>query len=210
LRPDLARIIAAKPDLIFSGLYTYNKDALESIRSMKLPLMQFPLLTLHDLRQAAKSIANALDTPQSAQSFQKRLDTAIKGAKAQRPDKAPRVLLVYATDAGYIFTTGGGDLLSEIVVLVGGKNAAEGGPATRRLSLGQVLALSPDMIVHVASDRRFKHDRHARDYWRKVGTFPAVVHNRIYVWTDDRLSRMGPQVPDAIKKMAHLVQGDAS
>ena len=208
MRPDLARITSVKPDIIFSGRYPYNRDALEAIQSMQLPLMHFPLLTLRDLRQAAKTIGNAVNTPKAAVAFQKRLDDAMAQAKKHRPEHAPSVLLVYGTDAGAIFTTGGGDFLSEIVTLVGGRNAAQGGPITKRLSLGQVIALSPDIILHVASDGRFAHHEAARRYWQKVGPLSAVNHKKVFVWSDKNLARMGPQIPDAIVLMAQLVRGD--
>ena len=207
MRPRIARIVSERPDLVVSGTYGFNASDLAALRAANLPLLTFPATQLADFRRAVLLLGDALDAKAPAKALVTRLDDALARARKRQPKQAPRILLVYGADAGYVYTSGGGDHVTELVEVVGAKNAARGGPVTKRVSLSQAVALAPEIILHVAPDARFPTETKAKAFWRHLKSIPAVRHDRVYLWPDNSLARRGAALPKTVSNLSMLVGG---
>ncbi len=206
MRPRLARIVALRPDLVISGAYPYNTKDLDAMRAANLPLLSFPSTHLVDFRRGVKLLGKTLDAQDAANALIARLDREMDRARRNPPAQRPRVLLVYGLDAGYVYTSGGGDHVMELLALVGAENAAHGGPVTKRLSLSQTVALAPDLILHVSPDGRFPTQATVRAFWGRLTSIPAVKQGRIFLWTDNSLARRGAHLPETIARLSAVIR----
>ena len=212
MRPDPERVVAARPDLILAGRYPSLAGDVASLRARGLQVLEVELDSLDDARRAFRVLGEQLDAAETASQLVARLEGALADARRRaeaRPGDAPRVLLVFDVADGYVYTTGGGDHLAEILAATGAVNVAAGGPLTSRLAIEQVLRLAPDVIVHTAPSDRLPDDAAARAFWARHPTVPAVAAGRVYVWPDDRLSTHGPELAGAITRLSKLLDTGA-
>ncbi|MGM0578794.1 MAG: ABC transporter substrate-binding protein [Myxococcota bacterium] len=207
MRPDVERVLAADPGLVVAGRYPSLQDDLEALRAHGLQVLTVPLDSLDDAREALRTLGTRLDARERATALVDGIDEALREARerAGNFDRAPNVLLVFDVADGYVFTTGGGDHLAEILDAVGARNVAAGGPLTARLPLERVLKLAPDVIVHTAKTDRLPDRDAAEAWWSSMDTLPAVAEGRVHVWPDDSLATHGPGLAGAIRRLSRLV-----
>ena len=208
MRPDPERVVAARPDLILAGRYPSLAGDVASLRARGLQVLEVELNSLDDARRAFEVVGEQLDAAPRAGELVARLDEALASARRSaeaRPGSAPKVLLVFDVVDGYVYSTGGGDHLAEILAATGAVNVASGGPLTSRLAIERVLQLAPDVIVHTSPSDRVPDDRAAKAFWQQHATLPAVGAGRIHVWPDDRLSTHGPELAAAITRLSRLL-----
>ena len=206
MRPSAERILSQRPTLVLSGSYAFNEAGLQSLRAAGLPLLTFPAANLQDMKNAIGLLGKTIQREAKAKQLSEALDSAIATVRKQRPTKAPKVLVIYAIDAGYVYTSGGGDHIMEMVGLVGGVNAAQGGPLTKRLALSQVVSLAPEMILHVAPEGKFNTEKKARAFWNHMQSLPAVKQKMIFVWPDNALARRDARVPQTLLRLSRLIR----
>lgn len=207
-RPQVERVLAARPDLVVAPRYASMAADVAGLRAQGLDVLELPLESVGDARQAMLALGERLGARAEARAMVSALDAAMAGARAEAANRAarPGVLLVYEVADGYVYTTGGGDHLAEVLEAVGAKNVAVGGALTARLPLERVEAMAPELIIHVAPSARFGDDGAALAYWQAASpTLPAVVKKRVYVWPDGTLATHGPGLAGAITRLSELV-----
>lgn len=212
MRLSLPKVLKRRPDLVLIGEFGFNVSDRETLKRQGMRHLALRLTTLADLQEAAQLLGSRLDAEAQASRFLESLQAAIAAARegaAQRSGPKPRVLLVYSLSSGMVFTTGGGDHISELVALAGGVNAASGERLTRRISLARVLSLDPDVIIHVNREGALQDRASARDYWRSMPTLKVNKSGAVFVWPDDSLAQLGGQTPEAIGHMLRLLNGEA-
>ncbi|MCB9727946.1 MAG: ABC transporter substrate-binding protein [Deltaproteobacteria bacterium] len=214
-KPQIERILAARPDLVVAGQYASVTPATEALSAMGLDVLSLPLDSLDDARRALRALGAHLDARPAAEALVQTLDAALARARARaasRPGgKEPAVLLVFDAGDGYVYTTGGGDHLAELLSAVGARNVAAGGPLTTRLPLEQLETSRPDLIIHAAPDPQFPDDAAALAWWRAVmPDLPAVHAGRVHVWPDASLATHGPGLARAVDRLSALVEAAAA
>lgn len=207
-RPQVERVLAARPDLVLAPRFASVAGDLAGLRAQGLDVLELPLERVDDARQAMLALGERLDAREQAKAMVAALDTALVGARAEAAARTtrPGVLLVYEVADGYVYTTGGGDHLAEVLDAVGAKNVAAGGALTARLPLEGVEAMAPDIVLHVAPSPRFGDDAAALAYWQAAAPrLPAVGRRQVFVWPDGALATHGPGLAAAITRLSGLV-----
>ncbi|MEZ4269780.1 MAG: helical backbone metal receptor [Myxococcota bacterium] len=211
-RPQVERVLAARPELVLAPRYASMAADVAGLRAQGLDVLELPLESVGDARQAMLALGERLGAQAEAAAMVSALDAAMAGARAEAQARTarPGVLLVYEVADGYVYTTGGGDHLAEVLDAVGARNVAAGGALTARLPLERVEAMAPEMIVHVAPSARFGDDAAALAYWRAASpTLPAVVKKRVHVWPNGALATHGPGLAQAVARLSALVSAAA-
>lgn len=211
-RPQVERVLAARPALVVAPRYASMAADVAGLRAQGLDVLELPLESVGDARQAMLALGGRLGAQAEAQAMVAALDEAMAGARAEAGARTarPGVLLVYEVADGYVYTTGGGDHLAEVLDAVGARNVAAGGALTARLPLERVEAMAPELIVHVAPSARFGDDAAALAYWQAASpTLPAVVEKRVHVWPNGALATHGPGLAAAIARLSGLVAAAA-
>lgn len=207
MRPNAERIAALRPDLVLVGAYPFLEGELERLRALGLPVLALPLQSLEDMRAALGVVGERLEAAEAAAAIASELDEALSEARAgaRCREQRPRVMLVFDIADGYVFTTGGGDHLGQILAAVGLTNVAEGGPLTARLSLETVVTHRPELIIHIAPSERFPDDAAALKWWTHTQGLPAVGARRVHVWPNRELAKQGPGLAAEIRRLSQLV-----
>lgn len=208
MRPHVERVLAAVPDLVVAAAYPFNRESIAGLQASGLHVLSFPLDSLAELASATQALGARLGAAPSAQAMNDRLDRALGAARRAATswaDRRPQALVVFDVTEGMVFTTGGGDHIAELLAAVGVDNVARGGPLTTRLSLERVIALRPDLIIHVTASPDFPDDATAQAWWSRVQHIPAVSRGTVRVWPDDHLATVGPHLAETLDRLSAWV-----
>ena len=208
LSPDPERILMRAPDLVISGAYNYNRESLSMLRSHGLNVMALPLNSLTEISRAITVIGDRLKRANEARDVVNALNGTLTQLKKDRPSRqgaSPRVLLVYGISAGYVYSTGGGDHIADILDAMGAVNVTDGGPVTVRIALEQVIGMDPDVILHIAPTDIFPDAANARKWWADVKGLRANTDGKILVWPDNGLATPGTGLASQIRQLAQVI-----
>jgi ABC-type Fe3+-hydroxamate transport system substrate-binding protein len=202
-KPRPEAVLAAEPDLVVTARYGSQAPDLAPLSALGLETLSLPLVTLDDMRRATVRLGEILGRDGAA--VVDRFDQALERGRSRAFHReAPRVLLVYALEPGFIVTTGGGDHVSELIAALGAINAVEG-PVTARLGLERVLELDPDLILHVAPTPELPDSRAALGHWSRWPTLRAVAGRRVFVFPRDTLAKNSPQLANDVPLLSDLL-----
>lgn len=182
-RGRAAEILPLRPDLVVGGTWG-AAFALGRLEALGVPVLRLaPVTKLDETASTLKALGDTahLDSRRQLEAFSE--ERAAIAARAQGRKK-PTALAIEARG----LTSGAGSLRHELMALAGLHNLAaeQGIGAYGRLTLEQILALKPDLLIHVpyAPERPalaediFRHP--AFDPWRASGrliTIPTRVFN---------------------------------
>jgi len=208
-RPEA--VVARSPDLVVLGDYPSQKAQRDQLEALELKVIAPSFVRVTDMKAAIAQLGAALGRDAQAQALADALEADLaEAARRAAGRRSLKVLLVYDVQQGYVYTTGGGDHLSELLSLCGAKNIAAGGPLTTRLALDAVLARAPDVILHVAPWATYADDEAARAFWKSLPEIPAVKTGHVYVWPDNHLAQNGPWIGAAAVRLSELLDRVAS
>jgi iron complex transport system substrate-binding protein len=198
LSPDLERIVALRPSLVFLTL-PMHRQLLEKLNESRVPTYVSRPADIEAVFREIDTVAQLLGRRAAGESLvavmRRRLDSI-----AAFPD-TPRV---YVEITGTpLMTAGGGTFINELLARAGGRNVFAASvqeypvvdpEAVVRADPQVILLLHPDMSV--------------RDVAQRVGWggISAVENGRIYDELDeDLLFRPGPRIVDGVVLLAQLL-----
>ena len=203
-RPEA--VLARAPDLVVVGDYPSQAPLRAELEALGVRVEAVPLVRLSELRASTLRLGAALGRSTQAQALVASLDADLATARRRAATRRPvRVLLVYEVAQGYVYTSGGGDHLGDLLDASGAVNVAAGGPLTTRLALDGVLARAPELILHVAPSPGLPDDASALAHWRSLPDLPAVAGGHVHVWPDNHLAQNGPWVGSSALRLADLL-----
>ena len=216
-QPDFERILAQRPSLVF--VIPNPLDLANKLRRLGLRVEELPLDTLP---QILSSITRAGELT-GAQPAALRLTTqlrrdldALRAATARRPgvsvlfiiDRTPNTLQG-------MFAAAPGSYIDELLVAAGGRNAAPtGGGPFPKISLEQILAADPDVIIDMGDyshGRAATPDSRARKLtlWSQFPQLRAVRLKRVYDVSSDEFVVPGPRLAQAARHLNRLLHPEA-
>ena len=115
--------------------------------------------------------------------------------------------MVFGREEGSIrglYVSGGVGFLHDMLDVAGGTNVMA--DVTReglQLSLEQLLARAPEVVIELRASEKWSPERQAREAaaWRTV-SIPAVRANRVRFLGEDSLTIPGPRVAAAVRLIA--------
>jgi len=123
----------------------------------------------------------------------------------------PRTLMVFAREEASmrgLYVSGGTGFLHDMLEAAGGVNVmADVKREGLQLSLEQLLARAPDVVLEMRVTERWAADRQVREEaaWRTV-SIPAVRAGRVHFLPDESLTIPGPRVAAAVKAIANVLR----
>jgi iron complex transport system substrate-binding protein len=198
MSPDLERIVALRPGLVFLTLPMHGQ-LLEKLKEMKVPVYVSRPADVKAVFREIDTVAQLLG--------QKALGESLVAAMRRRLDSVPAFAdtpRVYAEISGTpLMTAGGGTFINELLGRAGGSNVFESSVQEYPVVDPEaVLAADPEVILLLHPDMS------ARDVASRVGWggISAVRHGRIYDKLDeDLLFRPGPRIVEGVVLLAKLL-----
>lgn len=215
-QPDFERILAQRPTLVFvipNPVGLANKLRRLGLRVEELPLDTLPQILASITRAGELTGAQPAALRLTSQ-LRAELD-ALRAATARRPpvsvlfiiDRTPNTLQG-------MFAAAPGSYIDELLTAAGGRNAAPtGGGPFPKISLEQILAADPDVIVDMGD---YSHGRPATPesrarkltLWSQFPQLRAVRHKRVYDVSSDEFVVPGPRVAQAARHLHRLLHPD--
>jgi iron complex transport system substrate-binding protein len=201
-RPDLEAIVTLKPDLVVAW-QSGNADAtLSRLAKLGLRVYQTQPDHLDDIPANIEKLGRLAGTEAvanpAAAAFRQRLTVLRKQYSARPP-----VTVFYQAWHQPLLTVGGGQIISEVIDLCGGRNLFAGLAAkSPTVSIEAVLAANPEAIVASGMGRKTPIGLHD---WRKWKKLRAVSRNNLFFVPADLLQRPTPRLLDGAEQLCrHL------
>jgi iron complex transport system substrate-binding protein len=194
---DVERLLALKPQLVLAWAGGTPQALIDRLRTLQLPVL---VIGTHQLADVAGNIELlGLATGHSPRAQQLAADYRKDLAALQsRYAKGTPLRVFYEIQAEPLFTVGGGQNISRLIELCGGRNIfADLGELAPAVSMEAVLARDPEVIVtggDADSERRMK-------LWQRWTQLSAVRYANLFSVPDDLISRATPRVLDGGRQL---------
>lgn len=148
--PSVEAIIALKPDLLLVQPGPGNRQRVERMAELGVPVLLLPLHTVADTLAALRAVGQALGREKEAGALISGIEaTRARIREAAKKLPSPRVLFVYGFQP--LVVAGPGSFADELLRDAGAVNiAADGGSAYTVYSLERVIRARPEVVVDAA------------------------------------------------------------
>lgn len=208
--PNLEVIDGLVPDLLLLQGRHAGLEALGKRRPWRIE--RFRIERIEDVLTSLDRLGRILRKPTAAARERARLEGALKAARAGRPARAPRTLLVFGRRVGAVTQlscSGEGTFLSECLEAVGGSNCLEGLGGYPLISTEVLLERAPDLIVELYPEPVDASRRAAlRADWQALSSLPAVTTGRIAIVSGPGLLVPGPRLDQTLDKLRRALAGE--
>jgi iron complex transport system substrate-binding protein len=218
LQPSMERIVALKPDLIIiSAASAIRRDQFDSLR---IPSISIRDTNLSEIESAFEEIGRAAGIAQrgavAAKDLRAKLD-AIRSSNAGQPRRT--MLFVVGrrpNELAGIVAVGKGGFLNELIEIAGGSNIfGDATSAYVSLSLEQVLARNPEVIVDMGDMAETvgvteEHKGEIVALWKRFPKLRAVENNRVFAVASDLFVVPGPRVTQAAEELSQMLRPKGS
>jgi iron complex transport system substrate-binding protein len=200
---DMEKLLALKPDLVLVWEGGTPQPLIEKLRALKLPVLAIGTHELPDIASNLETLGlvtgHANGGQLAAQDFRTRLGALRHGYADQAT-----LRVFYEISAQPLFTVGGGQSISRLMEVCGGRNIfADLTALAPTVSLEAVLTRDPQVIATGNGEgdeqQRFKD-------WQRWPDLTAAKQRNFIVMNDDWISRSTPRLLDAGKQLCEALQ----
>jgi len=213
LRPSLEAIVALRPDLVIAERAPSNLAT--QLAGLKIPVVEVDFKTLPDILGSFQKIAAAAGIPERGlalrNSTMRQMDQIRSRVKSYQRVKIMFVVGRTPSTLTGIIVVGGNSYLSELMAIAGGANAfADADAAYPKVTLEEVLARDPDVILDRADmgDQSAATEAQKRaviTLWRAYPMLKAVKRDRVVFGISDIFFVPGPRIVDAAQAFAKML-----
>ena len=201
---DMERLVSLHPDVVVVWASGGNPAQRQKIAGLHIPMYEQQVARLADIPAGVRRLGVLAGTEAVADRAAQEMDAHLASLTRKYSAHAgavPSVLLQVWNRP--IYTVGGKQLMSDALSICGARNVfadlAEPGPVVDTES---VIARDPDIIIVAAP--RGEGAVWVSD-WKRLGSLSAVRTNRVVVFEDQALSRLGPSVIGATEELCRLL-----
>jgi ABC-type hemin transport system substrate-binding protein len=192
--PDLARILAARPDLVIANREENRREDVEALREAGVEV----LLTDPNSVLEAITMIREIGRRLGAEARAERLAADIEGALATT-EAAPSMRVYTAVWHHPLMGLGSETYGHSLLEACGASNVLAGRPRYPELSMDELRQLAPELIL--LPDEPFPFDAGHAEVYRQIA--PARVIDGKLVWW------YGPRMPGAIRELSSIIRAPA-
>jgi iron complex transport system substrate-binding protein len=207
LKPDMEAIVALRPDLV---VVTDQQGHLaEELARLHIPSVEMKGQNLDLIYTGARAIGKAAGATDGAERMIRETQSQLQTISRLTADKPkPTVAFIVGHTAGRLegLTAGAGpSYFSDLLRYAGGRNIFENVTAPYpKISLEELLARDPDVIVELSGDTRPKQEE-VFSLWQGKRSLKAVRAGRVYAVESDPFLVPGPRAVEAARKLLYLL-----
>jgi iron complex transport system substrate-binding protein len=206
-QPDIEAMLALRPTLLVNLWFDQQAAVVSRMERTGCEVLTLRIETIDQLYEAIQKIGQAVDKELEAETMIQRLQSElaeIDARYAERPK--PKVLWVVGREPFSV--AGTNTFINDLIDIAGGVNAM--GPTLNqypRISNEQILLSAPDIIIEpvMDPDQGDTQLSTAEAFYKRFDSVPAVQNNRIYVIDGDIVSRLGPRLDQAARRVAECL-----
>jgi len=196
---DIEGILALRPDVVIVWSGGTSPAQIERLERVGLRVYRHRLTRLDDLPAALRRFGELAGTSATAANAASAMEQHIARIRANHRGPLRSTVLIQVWDRP-IYTVGRTQLLSDVIASCGYGNVfgdlEDAGPA---VGLESVLTRDPDVILALADNQK-AGDEWLQN-WRRYSALKAVRDGRLLIFSDPRLSRLGPGAIDAVETL---------
>ncbi|MQY55406.1 MAG: ABC transporter substrate-binding protein [Dehalococcoidia bacterium] len=199
---SLEAIIAQDPDIVFSDGHDPVGAQLEALGITMVVLQPKDIAgILLDIELVGEITGKEAAAEELVAEMERRI-----GAVSARTAGVERPTVFYvidASDPSKPWTVGFGSFVNTLIALASGENMVKVSTAYLQISLEEVIASDPEMIIGPTS--------HGTSFLPDLGNLPvwkemtAVKEGNIYQIEDDLISRPGPRIVEGLEEIAKII-----
>jgi len=197
---DLERLAALKPDLVVLWGSGFPAATAEAIRRLGVPLFISEPRSLDDIATSLERLATL--SGRDGRGVAAEYRGKIESLRLRYSDRAP-LRVFYQIWASPLMTLNGRHLVSEAIVLCGGRNVfADLAPLAPQISVEAVVTANPELIVTAEPNAQ---PSGALDSWKRFSTLSAVERKQIVTLDANRINRHGPRLADEVGQLCEAI-----
>jgi iron complex transport system substrate-binding protein len=199
LNLDYEALLSLQPDLVVYDP-ALNAAHVAQLKRLGLTLSEYPTQSLEQMLSTISALGERLDRRQQAERLVSKLRGELEAGRrrASQWKRQPRALVEIWYEP--LVGAGEGSYVSEVIERAGLQNVLRGRPGYPNLSLEELHALDPDIVVlthPVLAQLR------ANPVWARLR---AVREEHVLVVEEDLLVRPGPRVTRALRQLQDWVE----
>lgn len=205
LDPNIERIVALKPDVVFTATSANPQRTVELLERLHIPVFVSQSRTLADIYNDIRLLGRAVGCEPAANELVARMQARIEAVRRRRRERSIRTLVLVWTQP--LVVAGRSSHVSDLLDAAGGLNLADDEARTfPTYSLERLLAQAPDAIVvgtHADAAPSLEP-------LERLTSLPAARRRRLYTLDGDLLFRPGPRVVEAVESLAALLHPEGA
>ena len=204
--PNFEAILKLRPDLVVT--YGSQEELYTRLGRASIPTFPYRHAGLSDITTTLRAVGQRTGFADRANQLAAQIEKDLQDVRKSVAGRSrPRTLMVFAREEASLrglYVSGGVGFLHDMLEAAGGINVmADIKREGLQLSLEQLLARKPDLVLEMRVTERWSPERQAREEaaWRTV-SIPAVRAGRVHFLPDEMLTIPGPRVAAAVKAIA--------
>ena len=199
---SLEAIIAQDPDVVFTDGHDPVGDQLDGLGQTMVVLQPQDIAGIYrDIEVVGQITDKELAAEELIAEMESRIDAVT--SKTEGVERPTVFYVIDASDSSQPWTVGPGSFIDTLIALAGGENMVTVSKPYLQISLEEIVASDPDMIIGPASHgTSFLPDFGNLPVWKELS---AVKEGKIYFVEDDLVSRSGPRIVEGLEEMAKII-----
>jgi iron complex transport system substrate-binding protein len=210
LTVDWERLGTLKPDVLVVQVREASAPAgfKQKAAALGIQPVYIHIDKLADISAAATTLGDAINESDKASAAERAMRDKLE-AVAKSVAGLPRVRTLVVTDEVGAGAAGTGTFLDELLAIAGGTNAAAGeGAGYPGLDREKIVALKPEVVLHLLPEKAPRVIEEAKRYWSTMPDVPAVKNGKVHYLTEPSVMHPGLGVGDVAALFAQTLHPD--
>jgi iron complex transport system substrate-binding protein len=193
-RVDPEQVLALRPDVVLVWPTGTPEATITRLRSLGLNVVDVPTQSLADVPRALRQVGRLAGTMPVAEAAARDFEARVTRQRARYAGLPPLEVFIQIDDEP-IYTVNGRHVISEIVVLCGGRNVFADLPQLAPpISTEAVLAADPQVIL--STDDTIAEPQ---QFWQRWPRLRAVRSGNVYKLPSDLVTRAAPRLAQGVE-----------
>jgi iron complex transport system substrate-binding protein len=193
-RVDPEQVLALRPDVVLVWPTGTPEATISRLRSLGLKVVDVPTQSLADVPRALRQVGRLAGTLPVAEAAARDFEARVARQRARYAGLPPLEVFIQIDDEP-IYTVNGRHVISEIVVLCGGRNVFADLPQLAPpISTEAVLAADPQVIL--STDDTIAEPQ---QFWQRWPRLRAVRSGNVYKLPSDLVTRAAPRLAQGVE-----------
>jgi iron complex transport system substrate-binding protein len=193
-RVDPEAVLALRPDAVLVWPTGTPDTTIARLRALGLNVVEVPTQSLADVPRALRQVGRLAGTVAAAERAARDFESRVAQQRARYSQRAPLSVFIQIDDEP-IYTVNGHHVISEIVVLCGGRNVFADLPQLApAVSAEAVLAADPQVIL--STDDTIAEPM---TLWQRWPRMQAVRAGNVFKLSSDLVTRASPRLAQGVE-----------
>ena len=197
---DVGRVLGLEPDLVVAVREENARESVEALRAAGVPVFLGAPETVADALEMLKELAGIVEAP-GADAVMGPIERVYEGLRSARTARRPRLFVPIWK--GPYMGVGSDTYVHDVVKVSGGENVCGGHTRYPVVSLQEIEALQPEVILLPDEPYPFSAEDLAEFYALDI---PAAREDRIHLVDGKLLTWYGPRMASSLHQISALLR----